>query len=126
MDELIWTLKGLNVLVVEDEPLLSMAIADELERCQARVIGLANSVEEALGCLQSMQPDAVILDIELQGELVYDIADLLMRHGVPFLFSTALPENSIPDRFAPIPVCAKPAPAREILNALALLVSQVG
>lgn len=117
-EESITGLRNLRVLIVEDEPLVSMAIADELERCEATAVGPVSSVANAIDLLRFESVDAAILDIELRDMHVYPVADLLFTRGVPFIFSTATISDVIPERFAAVPTCAKPAPAREILRVL--------
>lgn len=112
-------LRDLRVLIVEDEPLVSMSLADELERCEGITVGPVSTIGNAMALLQLEAVDAAILDIELRGERAYPVADRLLAGGVPFIFSTAMDEEHIPERFAGVPVCPKPAPALEILLVLA-------
>ncbi len=50
-----------------------------------------------------------MLDINLgNGELVYPLADALLREGVPFIFVTGYEAESIDRRFANVPVLKKP------------------
>lgn len=112
-------LANLSVLVVEDEPLVAMALADELECAQARVIGPVASVAQALEILQKQTPDAAILDVDLSGVSVGPAADWLSKRGIPFIFATGLDRISLTGRLADIPVCAKPVPAAEVISLLA-------
>lgn len=112
-------LRNLSVLVVEDEPLVAMALADELERAQARVIGPVASVSQAFEILQKQTPDAAILDVDLGGVSVGPTADWLSKRGIPFIFATGLDRTSLTGRFADIPICTKPVPAAEVISLLA-------
>ena len=52
--------------------------------------------------------DAAVLDINLDGEMVYSVADLLAARGIPFVFVTGYGAESIDGRFAHVPVLQKP------------------
>jgi DNA-binding NarL/FixJ family response regulator len=117
-------LRGLHVLVVEDEPLLSMALIDELEPVGAIVVGPAASVEGALDLLATTPVDAAILDFELQGKFVHPVADLLVERDVPFILTTGHDAEMLPERYALLPNSAKPALATDVLAALAARIAE--
>lgn len=112
-------LQGKRVLVVEDEPLVSMALVDELEDAGAVVIGPAASLEGALDLIAIGGIDCAILDVELQQKLVYPAAELLMARGVPFILTTGHDADVLPKVYAEVPRSLKPAPVTEILQTLA-------
>ncbi|MCW1429474.1 response regulator [Novosphingobium sp. JCM 18896] len=116
-------LQGLRILVVEDEPLLAMALVDEIEELGARVIGPVASLEGALDVIGTSAVDAAILDVELQKKLVYPVADRLVELGVPFVLTSGHDAAVLPERYADVPHSAKPAPAIETLRLLAGLIS---
>jgi DNA-binding NarL/FixJ family response regulator len=113
------TLRNVRVLVVEDETLVSMELVEALEGADAFVVGPASCVEDALDLIRIRQVDAAILDVELQGKPIYSAADMLTVRGVPFLFTTGHDAEILPDRFARVPISAKPAPAKNVLSKLA-------
>lgn len=80
-------LDGKRILVVEDEPLIAMMVEDMLAELGAQVIGPAGSLAEAL-LLAEEQIDAALLDVNLEGERVYPVAERLTVRGVPFVFAT--------------------------------------
>lgn len=112
-------LRGMRVLVVEDEPLVSMALVDELESVGAVVIGPAASVEGALDLIATSQIDAAILDVELQQKLIYPAADLLVARGIPFILTTGHDIDVLPEQYAKVPCSTKPAPLGEVMQTLA-------
>jgi hypothetical protein len=63
--------------------------------------------------------DAALLDIDLNGERCWPIADVLTRRAIPFVFTTGF-EGSIgmPERFAGYPVLSKPYREEEVLAVL--------
>ncbi|WP_428662214.1 response regulator [Reyranella sp.] len=96
------------VLIVEDDDLLGIAIGLCVEDAGYEVAGLARSVEAALETLDRETVDAALLDINLQGELVFPVANALAERGVPFVFVTAHPPRDIPEKHRHRPVVPKP------------------
>lgn len=112
-------LAGKSVLVVEDETLVSLDMARMLESSGARVVGPAASVTEALFAIEENAPDAALLDINLQGEMILPVADLLSHRKVPFAFATGYDrELVLPERLRGRPTIRKPFSEIEILDAV--------
>lgn len=111
-------LKGLKVLVVEDEYLIGMALADELEAHGALVLGPATSVESALATIADELPGAAVLDLELQGKVVTPVADALLERRVPYILTTGYDTEAVPLRYVDVPRCSKPATAAQVLETL--------
>ena len=108
-----------RILVVEDEYLLAVEIALELEDKGAVVLGPAPSVEQALALLDDGPlPDGAILDVNLGGEPVFTVADALIGHGVPLVFTTGYDAAALPERFARVPRCEKPINIGRVTAAL--------
>jgi CheY-like chemotaxis protein len=114
-------LQGKQVLVVEDEHLIALALADELEACGAEVIGPATSLTTALDLIGSCAPDAAVLDVQLRNELCYPAADLLIARGTPMIFTTGHDQDSIAPAYTAVPCVQKPATATTVLQALSEL-----
>ncbi len=90
-------LKGLRVLVAEDEFAIAMFLVDYLELKGAQVVGPAGDLQ-ALGRLVDTHPiDVALLDINLGGEQVYPLADRLAEAGIPFLLTSGYDDN-LPSR----------------------------
>ena len=112
-------LAGRRVLVAEDEYLLAYDLADMLEERGAEVAGPVGRVAEALALLRGgPAPDAAILDINLQGEKVYPVADALRGSGVPFVFTTGYEAWAIPSVYEDVPRVEKPVEAEHLLALL--------
>jgi DNA-binding NtrC family response regulator len=118
-------LRGCRILVVEDDYFLADALASELAHSGAVVIGPAGAVADALQLIAEQGPiDAAILDVNLNEELAFPVADLLHERGVPFLFTTGYDASVIPRRFSQIARCEKPVQYRRIAQALGRLLDR--
>ena len=115
------------MLIVEDDVLLGMAIGLCVQDAGYEVAGLARSVEAALETLSHETVDAALLDVNLQGELVFPVANALAERGVPFVFVTAHPPLDIPEKHRHRPVVPKPYYDAAICAALeSVLSAQAG
>jgi CheY-like chemotaxis protein len=112
-------LEGRRVLVVEDEALVAMELADVLERQGCRVIGPAASVAQALALLAERRLDAALLDLNLNGEPGLPVAVALSERGVPFVVVSGYSEDqaSAP-ALRPAPRLTKPVRHRELVQVL--------
>jgi PAS domain S-box-containing protein len=99
---------GNQVLVVEDEALVAMALRESLSELGYSVIGPFSRIAEALLALRNARVDAAVLDVNLGGEVVYPLADVLAADQVPFIFVTGYGADEIERRFASVPVLQKP------------------
>ena len=104
-----------RIMVVEDEALVALVLADQLAELGLSVVGPCSSVAEAKAVADKGEFEAAILDVNLGGELVYPVADLLSSRGIPFVFVTGYGRESIDRRFANTPVLEKPV-ERELLE----------
>lgn len=113
--------RDMRVLIVEDEHLVALALADDLEEAGATVVGPAATVDRALSLVEQHELDAAVLDIRLDTQLVFPVADTLIARGVPFLFTTGYDAGAVPADYAHVPKCEKPASAAMVLKILASL-----
>jgi len=109
------------ILLVEDEPLISMMIADMLCDNGHQVDGPYSRFNEALAAATNNELQAGILDVNVCGEAVYPIAETLAKRRIPFVFVTGYGADSIDPRFNHIPVLQKPIDLKTISAALAQL-----
>ncbi len=98
-----------SILVVEDEPLVSMQLVMMLEDLGYSVVGPSSSVSEGLEKVRSAAIDAALLDVTLGKELSIPIAEELVRMGVPFAFATGYSDGAmLPEHLRSIPRISKP------------------
>jgi two-component sensor histidine kinase len=110
-------IKGRRVLLVEDEPLVAMMMAQMIAELGGEVIGPFGTLGEALAGLPEAI-DAALLDVNVGGELVYPLADKLAARGTPITFLTGYDSRSIDKRFAGAGVLTKPIDEPDLISAL--------
>ena len=77
-----------RILVVEDEFLIAMELDITLTSAGYQVLGPAPNVSAALGLLRTERPDAAVLDVNLAGEWVTPVAEVLRAMIVPFILAS--------------------------------------
>jgi len=100
--------KGLKVLIVEDETVVSFLAEDMLFDLGAAEIAHAADVSEALATADRFRPDIALLDVNLKGFRVFPVAQRLSDLGAPFVFATGYCLGEIPEEWADRPVVEKP------------------
>ena len=85
-----------RVLVVEDEILIGMLLEDMLGELGYAIAATASRVDEAAALARDGEFDAAILDVNLNGQDVYPVADILAARGIPFVFATGYGERGLP------------------------------
>lgn len=114
-------LRGKQILVVEDEHLIALSLADELEAAGAVVVGPTSSLAGALDLIGSAALDGAVLDIQLAGEACFPAADLLIASATPLLFTTGYDVESVPAAYAGISCVLKPVAPSTVLQTLTRL-----
>jgi DNA-binding response OmpR family regulator len=97
-----------RILVLDDEPLISMLVEGWLVELGCEVVGPARSVQEGLDFAGSAPLDAAILDVNLGGQNSYSVADALRQRGIPFAFVTGDGTIDAASGFADPILLAKP------------------
>jgi DNA-binding NtrC family response regulator len=87
------------------------------------VVGPASSVIQALAMIDAEAIDAAVLDVNLDGQMSYPIADALAARGVPFVFSTGYDKDTLLDGYRTFPVLQKPFHRSELSDTLAKLLT---
>ena len=97
-----------SVLIVEDESLISMMLEDFLDSLGHTVVGISDTVADALGKVEAGGFDVAIVDVHLNGEQVWPVADRLADKGIPYVLATGGHIEPPPARHAKVPVLSKP------------------
>lgn len=109
-------LKDLRILVVEDEFLVSIALEEDLREAGATVIGPFNDLISGLDGADREQFDLAVLDVNLNGIMIYPLADELLSRGVPFLFLSGYTAANMPSRFVGQRRVAKPYDSMRLID----------
>jgi CheY-like chemotaxis protein len=112
---------GRRIFVVEDEFLIRMLLEDMLADLGYELAGVAGRVDEATEMAQSIEFDLAILDVNLDGQDVYPVADLLSQRGKPFIFVTGYGGRGLSETYRSHPVLQKPFQLDELSKTLAQL-----
>ncbi len=99
---------GIRILVLEDEPIISMLIEDMLGEIGCKNTEVTASVQGALEFLAASQPDFAILDIDLNGTSSYPVAALLRSRRIPFVFVSGYDAAALDAAYADVKVLQKP------------------
>jgi RNA polymerase sigma-70 factor (ECF subfamily) len=97
-----------RVMVVEDEIWIAMALEEAVRDAGFEVVGPVGRLQDAIELARSQTIDAALLDIRLDREMVFPVADILLDRDVPFAFVTAFSESEIQRPHQGRPVWNKP------------------
>jgi|EndMetStandDraft_9_1072997.scaffolds.fasta_scaffold03503_5 CheY-like chemotaxis protein len=86
-------LNGKVVFIVEDDELSALTMKDFVEGLGCEVVGHARTLEQALALAAQSEFDIALLDIDLDGETSYALAQWLALREVPFVFTTGKAEG---------------------------------
>jgi CheY-like chemotaxis protein len=113
-----------RILVVEDEYLIRMLLEDMLADLGYDVAGAVGSIAEASELAAKGDINAAVLDVNLDGQEIYPVADILAKRGLPFVFVTGYGENSLIDPYRDRPALQKPFQVEQLKTALAKLLAK--
>ena len=113
-----------RVLIVEDEYLIRMLLEDMLTDLGYEVAAAVGSIAEAGDIASNGTFDVAILDVNLDGQEIYPVAEILAKRGLPFIFVTGYGENSLPPAFRGRPTLQKPFQAEQLMTTLAGLLAK--
>lgn len=112
-------LDGRKILVVEDDYLEALALAEVLQAAGADVIGPVSEIQEALSFVEKVNDiDAAILDVDLHGQKSYPVAQALAARQIRFVFATGYGEEAIDQAYRAYPRLQKPFDERALVNVL--------
>jgi CheY-like chemotaxis protein len=104
-----------RVFLVEDEALIRLMLIEMVEELGHRVVAEAGSIESALPLAETAAFDIAILDVNIGGYYIDEIARAIERRGLPFIFVTGYVKSALPLAFVDRPQLQKPC-LREILG----------
>src|SRR3982750_1767256 len=111
----------LSCLIVEDEAIISMMLAESLEEAGHQVLGPIDKGSAVLEALAHLNPDMAILDTKLRDGPSYEVALELRRRRIPFvIYSGHQRPNDPHPAYADVPWVEKPATPTDVLAAFRL------
>jgi CheY-like chemotaxis protein len=97
-----------SVLLVEDEVMIRMMVADMLEEIGYTVAAEAGDVDDAVRLVQVTDFDIAILDVNVNGKVITPVAEAVQLRGLPFVFATGYGAQGLPEKFRDRPTIQKP------------------
>ena len=111
-------LRGVTVLVVEDNYYLAHEICAALSHHHAIIVGPIATLDQALESLATTKPDCAVLDINLNGEFTFELAEQLKLAGVPLIFTTGYDKTILPLPLLDTVRLEKPIDLAELVRAV--------
>jgi CheY-like chemotaxis protein len=111
-------LSGVRVFVVEDEFAVLLLVEDMLAELGCTLAGTASRMPDAVRMAQELGLDAAVLDVNINGQSVSPVAEVLSSRGVPIVFSTGYGVSGIEARWRDRPVLQKPYRVEDLAEAL--------
>jgi PAS domain S-box-containing protein len=110
------SLKGKRILIIEDEPLISMDLEANLTRAGCDIVGPASTLDQARLFVEKADFDAALVDANLAGRPVDELASALTRQNIPFAFVTGYGRDALPAAFGEGIVLDKPFTQEQLLT----------
>ncbi|MCE5215299.1 MAG: PAS domain S-box protein [Methanobacterium sp.] len=114
-----------KILIVEDELIEAMNFEQSLTSFDYEVVGIASTGDEALKMVADLEPDLVLMDIVLKGEMdgIEAAAKIKEEFNTPLIYLTAHPEQSAINRAkltSPYGYLIKPVSKTDLKNTIEL------
>jgi two-component system, chemotaxis family, sensor kinase Cph1 len=117
-------LEGLRILIAEDNLFAAMELEQTLLAFGCQPVGPVARLDQALSLALSEDLDGALLDVELQGEMVFAVAEELQRRRIPMIFASGYGTDDIfPAAFVHRPRLPKPFGEEDVRRALAAMIA---
>ena len=108
----------ISVLVVEDDPMIRMLLKDMLDDLGHILAGEAGRIDEALTLARQAEFDVAILDVDLKGQPISPVVEILIARGLPFVFASGYGRLGVPEPYRSTPTLQKPFEADALEQAI--------
>ena len=90
----------INILVVEDESIVSKDIQNSLKKLGYNIVGATATGEEAIALAEETKPEIILMDIMLKGEMSGIEAAIRIKEklSIPIIYLTAYADESTLDK----------------------------
>ena len=110
---------GKRVLVVEDEAMIRMLLDGMLSDLGHTVAAEAGGIDEAMALAKQAEFDVAILDVNLNGDPVTPVVEILRERGLPFVFASGYGARGVPEAYRDSPTLQKPFESQALADAIA-------
>jgi DNA-binding NtrC family response regulator len=108
------SLEARRILIVEDEYLIAIEVADVIRDLGAEIVGPFARLEPALRAAHHEELHGAVLDVRLGGETIEQVAAALVSRGVPVLLTTGYESAQLPSGLQHLPCLRKPFDERDL------------
>jgi CheY-like chemotaxis protein len=112
------TAAGRRILVVEDESMIRMLLDGMLSDLGYTMAAEAGAIDEAVALAKQAEFDAAILDVNLNGQSITPVVEILVARGLPFVFATGYDLRGVPAAYRDHPTLQKPFQVEALARAL--------
>jgi PAS domain S-box-containing protein len=118
-----------KILIVEDETIVAMSLEDDLKQLGYKVCGAVNSGEAAISKARETQPDLVLMDIQLKGDMdgIEAATKIHQQFNIPIIFLTAYADPTTLQRAKvaePFGYLLKPFEERELKSTIEMALNK--
>jgi len=117
---------GLRVLVVEDEMMIRMLLQGMLDDLGHTVAAETGAINEAMTLAKQAEFDLALLDVNLDGQPITPVVEILIERGVPFIFASGYGPSGVPEAYRTSPTLQKPFQAEALAAAIAAAAPKAG
>lgn len=111
----------MRILIIEDEFLVADYLESIVRQMGHDEVFVAHDLSTGMTLLNAISPDFAILDVNVGEALVFPLATELLQRKIPFVFSTAKPQEWLPDEWRNYPIVPKPLETKRLATAMAAL-----
>jgi CheY-like chemotaxis protein len=110
--------------VVEDELMIRMLLDGMLEDLGYTMAAEAGGIEDAMALAKQGEFDVAILDVNLNGQPITPVVEILVERGLPFVFATGYGQRGVPELYRTHPTLQKPFQSEALEQALKTVASK--
>ncbi len=119
------THRGYRILVVEDSFLLVTMLEQLFVGFGWQTVGPASRLSDAMKLAGEGEFDAALLDVNINDQMSWPVADLLRARGIPFVFSTGYElDTLLPPHLAGSVIVKKPFKVRDLEQSIRQVIAQ--
>jgi DNA-binding response OmpR family regulator len=83
------------------------------------IAAVASNLDEGKTAAQATEIDLAILDVNIDGQQIFPVADILRSRKVPFIFITGYGARGLPENYRETPTLQKPFQMQDLKATLA-------